>query len=135
MDKSLQIIVVGVLVIFSIFFLREGITGMVMFDWKTPCNTNNDCENQVCCKFYQEDNGVCDSEDSCDFIYGVTKKEKEIMKLQEPELESPGFIPYEDTEKNRVLSYVAILIGLSLIIIVVRYFLKTQHTNKGKKKK
>lgn len=136
MDKTWQVISVVILLVFGVLFLKEGITGMSVFDWKDSCNSVNDCtDGKACCRFYGENTGVCDMEESCDFIYGMSKKSKEMVGTA-PILETPGYIQEEGPD------YIAMVVGLVLLFLGVIYYIRVfrgknvkKIVNKGKKKK
>lgn len=74
MIKPLTVVAI-LLVLFGIAFLGRGITGMYFVDFKLPpCDSDKDCDN-VCCKFYEADYGVCDEGDKCKAIWDLTKEE------------------------------------------------------------
>ncbi|MBU4501163.1 MAG: hypothetical protein KKA79_01110 [Nanoarchaeota archaeon] len=59
--------------------IGRGMTGMYLIDFSNDyCDSNDDClTDQVCCNFYGEDSGVCDTESNCQAITQITKEEKE----------------------------------------------------------
>jgi len=68
-----------------------GINGMLTFDEtvKPLCTTNVDCVSpEVCCYFYQQEAGVCNSNDLCARILEITRDEK-INRQLIPILMSP----------------------------------------------
>ena len=67
------------LFLISLLFIGYGVTGFYLLDWQQSyCSQDKDCNpDLVCCKFYEEDSGVCDSKGNCKAIYDLTKEEKQ----------------------------------------------------------
>ena len=74
MDKR-ALFIFSVVFIAGMFLFGEGITGLYVMEFQQePCGKDLDCmeSGQVCCNFYNENFGVCDTEDKCDDISRVT---------------------------------------------------------------
>lgn len=134
MKKEVGIIIVSLLFIFSFLFLKEGITGMYTFDTKEDiCQYNTQCLlPKVCCKFYQEDSGICDYQDYCNGIYLATKQEKlqltAGMPLTQEQIEEIAF-EIEKPKKVKENSPL-IIIGLILLILATMYLVDRMHKKK-----
>ncbi len=137
MKKEVRIITVALLFIFAALFLKEGITGMYMFDTKEDlCQHNTQCLlPKVCCKFYQEDTGICDYQSSCNGIYLVTKQEKLQLTAGKPLTQSQiEQIAFEIEKPKKVKeNSPLIMIGLMLLIVATMYLVDRMHKKKIKK--
>lgn len=73
MDKR-ALFIFSILFVAGMFLFGEGITGLYVMEFQQePCGKGFDCaEGKTCCNFYNEDFGVCDTEDKCDDISRVT---------------------------------------------------------------
>ena len=96
-----RLVVLGITLIlfFGIFLIGRGITGLYLIDFEQEyCKHDLDCmAEQVCCKFYKEDIGVCDKESNCKAIEQITKEEKEKISGS---LYLEG--EYEFTEEDKI---------------------------------
>ncbi|MDD4878529.1 MAG: hypothetical protein PHO02_05840 [Candidatus Nanoarchaeia archaeon] len=73
MDKR-ALFMFTILFVAGLFLFGEGITGLYIMEFQQePCGKEFDCgDGKVCCNFYNEEFGVCDTEDKCDDISRVT---------------------------------------------------------------
>lgn len=73
MDKR-ALFMFSVLFVAGLFLFGEGITGLYVMEFQQdPCGDDFKCsEGKLCCLFYNENYGVCDTEDKCDDISRVT---------------------------------------------------------------
>ena len=131
MQREMKIIGIILLFIFAFLFLKEGLTGMYMFNVEEDiCHYNTECLlPKVCCKFYQEDSGICNWQDNCDVIYSKTKQEKLQLTAGEPltqkQIEQIAF-EVEQPQKIRESSPL-IVIGLILLILATMYLVNRMH--------
>ena len=95
-----RMIILGItlFLFFGIFLIGRGFTGMYMIDFEQEsCSTNEDClAEEVCCKFYKENSGVCDQKANCKAIEQITKEEKEKISS------NLGLEDYKFTEEDMV---------------------------------
>jgi len=79
--------IVLLLFLLGAFFLGRGITGLYLMDFEQqPCVKDFDCNTiEVCCKFYHEDYGVCDSKENCAAIESVTREELQATDISSKE--------------------------------------------------
>ncbi|MFA5888564.1 MAG: hypothetical protein WC852_07690 [Candidatus Nanoarchaeia archaeon] len=74
MDKR-ALFIFSVVLLAGMFLFGEGITGLYVMEFtQQPCGSNAGCSEagQACCKFYNENFGVCDRQANCDAIGRVT---------------------------------------------------------------
>ncbi|HLD06716.1 MAG TPA: hypothetical protein VJC16_04250 [Candidatus Nanoarchaeia archaeon] len=133
MQRNTMLVIAGVLIVLGMLFFRDGLTGMLIFDWKDSCRVNQDCRpDQVCCLFYQESYGVCDAADSCPFISDMSKVERETLGLAgtvgtNPLLEAPVRI-----QRAQGANTALFFLGIVLIIIVIYYYARFAQRQKRK---
>ena len=121
--KLVNIIGVSLLFIFGFLFLKEGITGMYLYDAEDVCSFNTECLlPKVCCHFYEESSGVCDYQSSCGGVYLASKQEKSKLSYGDLNLEQKKEITFkiEQPKKVRENSPLVIL-GLLMLILAVLY--------------
>src|SRR3989344_161622 len=133
----------GVLVFFSLvlisgfLLLGQGITGMFSVDWETTyCSDQVQCNSpEVCCKFYEEEAGICEAADKCYSITQVTKQEKLSMTTQKPltqtQVES---IIKTETPQRFTQELPTIIAALILVIIGLVYLDREKALNRSKLK-
>jgi len=110
------------LVLVAFFFLGSGITGFATMDSANRCYADNDCVYSVCCSLYGEDYGVCGQSNECEAVYQ----------------ESKGGLQYapEDTAAEKAQqNYIAIILGIMLVIIVAIVSYVEWHQEKVNPKK
>lgn len=132
-----QAIYVEIMIVFTIMglgLLCGGITGKVVQvdvpnDVKQICSIDSDCSSpQVCCKFYNQEAGVCDVQDMCQKINELTKDEKiGIEEIKNYNKETPL--------KNKENTDLEITIGLIFIVVAIMAYIfskpKTIFPNKN----
>lgn len=134
--QNIKIVGISLLFIFSFLFIKEGMTGMFMFKEEDVCSYNTECLlPKVCCRFYEEEKGICSWQSNCDSINLITKQEKLQIAAGKPltqdQIEALAF-RIEQPEKVRENSPL-IMIGLILLILATMY-LVGRKTKKVKKK-
>ena len=119
MNDKVFIASMTVFAVLGLFFVSQGITGMIIFDKYTAplCINSEMCVAPlVCCPFYQENSGVCYNASMCDQIYALRG----------------GEIPGKGIQINNLVSSILFALG-ALILIVIGFMLvlfNKQHTTK-----
>ena len=113
-------------VMLGLGIVRNSITGMVSSDYSELTNRplcsigKQDCEApQVCCQFYEENQGVCHKPEMCLSILELTKQEKE----------SSSFSTLLKTEKQQKesLAMQAIYASFTVVLVIAIIFLFGAH--------
>lgn len=134
---NIRIIGAALLFIFAFLFIKEGMTGMYMFDSREDlCSYNTECLlPKVCCQFYQEEKGVCDWQDNCNGVYLVTKQEKlQLTAGQQLTQEQIEQIAFEIEQPKKVKeNSPLIIIGLLLLILATMYLVNRMHIKEKEK--
>ena len=123
MNENTFATLITIFAILGLFFIADGITGMVAFDQYTRalCETDKDCTApEVCCSFYQEKSGVCNDPKMCNSIYalrGEAKADTVIISVS--------------NDKNYV-STIQFVIGLLMVIMIgcMLHQFNKQHSSK-----
>lgn len=133
----------GVYVFFSLvliagfLLLGEGITGTFSVDWEeTYCSDQIQCQSpEVCCKFYNEEGGVCATSDRCASIASVTKYEKAIKTTEGPLTKEEVESLIKTEKPERLLDeFPTIIISLILIGLGIFYQNREKALKAGKRK-
>ena len=130
-EHTAIVIALMALLFFSSWLIGSGITGLYFIDWEQNyCSTNADCfVGEVCCKFYNNQGGVCDTEDRCPAIYRLTMETGSQTSVQE----APQVI-VSNLEQPRSIAINTgfIILGLILIILVLVAFTHIHPKNRKK---
>lgn len=121
-SQSIVMLIV-VMSILSLFFISNGITGMVVKDPYTKglCETDKDCNSpEVCCLFYQEPAGVCNDAKMCNSIYALRGQ----AKVQ-------TIVASENSDKD-FISITQFIVGALMVIMIgfMLHSLNKKHTKK-----
>ena len=124
-----KMIVVVVLFLFGIFgsaIFGYGITGKVIYgeNVRALCVNGSECGAQVCCLFYEEEAGVCHSQEYCQIVEEITKNEKNKTKA----LEKIGDeIPSENNYLFSIIVGALITVGVGISL----YFIGKKNSEKA----
>jgi hypothetical protein len=117
-------ILIVVLFLFSLFFIGNGITGFATLrpDFKFLCSQDNPCEHpEVCCLFFGESSGVCDTGDKCEEIYSFTEQER--LRREE----AISLLSYKESRETFGNSYTSqLVLGLFIFFLALIFF--THHS-------
>jgi len=146
MEENSIIALLITLAMIGILLLGNGITGLVVFgeDTKETCSSENLCTApEVCCKFYEQEAGVCHTEDMCPRILEITKeqklKEDELVNLLYPEEEkqiqnkAQKPIDEEDLQLNYLTQLIFGIMIVMITIFAIVFYIKV-HLKHGHKK-
>jgi hypothetical protein len=127
--KMRERIILGILFLFSLFLIGNSITGYVVSEpgLRTLCSDASDCgESEVCCFFYGEDSGVCNSGDMCQTVLEVTQTEKDtksaLIEIQQ----------YKEFDDNFTAQLVAGLVIFFVVLLVLAHYSRSSISNKVK---
>ena len=136
MEKKIISIICLLFLALGGLFVFDGITGMYSWDRiEDICVDDSECsDGNVCCKFYNENYGVCGGFSVCDDISKVSMEEKQqFSALESPSLEiNPTALvssvrahveePMSDYSRNSVI------VGLLLVLFAFGvYFFADKH--------
>lgn len=123
------LIVFIILFLGGAFLIGNGITGLYIMDFKQPpCDDNTDCTglNDVCCKFYNEDFGVCDRQDKCEAISRVTfdarRKISTTDFVDNKPIAPMGLVSSHIEGPSKPGFFYSILVGSFLILLAIAGF-------------
>lgn len=128
--------------ILGAFFVGNGLTGLYILEFKQPpCDEDIDCQNtEVCCKFYNEEFGVCDEVDECDAIEKVTFDARRKISTYDS-LEKKSFFPLSLVSKHaespsRPSMLYSTIVGLVLVLFAIAGFFigKVRDIHSGRSK-
>ncbi|MBU3941187.1 MAG: hypothetical protein KKH88_04640 [Nanoarchaeota archaeon] len=129
-ERTAVVIGLMALLFFSSWLMGSGITGLYQLDWEQSyCSTNADCYiGEVCCPFYNNNGGVCDTEDKCSAVYRLTME----MGGQTSINEETQTISHLEQPRSVAINVAYIFIGIVLIILTILGF---SHIHPEKRKK
>ena len=87
MDKSkLRLFSLLLIALAGLFITEHGITGLISYDStiKQLCETDSECNLGSCCKFQEQDAGVCDFKENCAVIAEIAAGHPGAMQLTNP---------------------------------------------------
>jgi len=122
MKKNNLVVLFIVILFFGIFFLNNSFTGMYVVDFdQETCYSNNDCfGNEMCCKFYDKDYGVCDDISRCKSINDITREEGSPMAIggfNDPIVNVYKHQEYPSNNMNYLI-FGTVLIAISIVGLV-----------------
>ena len=124
MKKSVVIAVS--LAVVSLLVLISGLTGMATVNLGQPyCDSDDDCP-VVCCKLYNQDNGVCDKPSNCNSIKLLSMEQtKSISSATLPRIEPSSNLHNFLSSKIQFQGNVSIVSSIfaSLILLILSLFI------------
>lgn len=144
MEKRFVLAVCSLLFFMGVLFITQSITGFYSWDrYNDFCTVDSGCSsNDVCCLFFEEDYGVCDSADVCSSVLKATKEEKSqfsFMQPPSPSIEQEklfGAVRAHVEKPKSPFAFESVLVGLILIFCAVAvYFLSSRDSGKKRSKK
>jgi len=108
------VLMVVFLLILGLAMLGVGITGKVFMDEnvKDLCESNGDCTGgEICCLFYNKEQGICYSPDMCDSITQLTKSEGVAAQIDDEKAE-------QKAHSNEIILGIAILLIAIFLLLM-----------------
>ncbi len=129
-----QKILTTILLCASLLLVGQGITGFYTLDYTQElCQVDSDCSYSVCCPVYGEEYGVCDQESNCDGIYLATRNTVESGNTESSSVLRTASV--SDIEEEASQSYIALALGLIILLVVAVVSYVEWHQHKESKKK
>jgi hypothetical protein len=94
-ERIAAMIAVAILAFSGLIMLGSSITGMASSSdyTKTLCIANVDCTGtEVCCFFYEQESGVCNSESNCAGIAELTKDSSDMNQVVLPQSQNTDYM-------------------------------------------
>jgi hypothetical protein len=132
MKKRILITLLLLMCFLSLFMISDGITGYVTSDpgKSQLCSDEYPCEApEICCLFYGEASGVCNTEDMCSEILEITKTGIESKEEMYARL-------YPEEEQVSTATYMIqfILGGFILVMLIFTIVMLSKPSAEVKKK-
>ncbi len=111
-------------------FVTQGVTGMYALDFsQDDCDSDSDCiDTKVCCKFYDEDYGICADFSECAGISKATLEERQSFSVLKAPAESVQKGKLFDAVQSHVeqpksgYSRNSVIVGLLLMVFAIAVY-------------
>lgn len=134
MDKKFIIIICSLFFALGGLLVTQGITGMYSWDrFDSFCESDSKCgTSQVCCKFFDEDYGVCNKFSNCASISMATMEEKQHFSVLNPPEPAVSKVKLFDSVRHNVEeprsdnNRNSVVVGLIIIAFAIGVYLFTR---------